>query len=66
MADGDGEDSNLLTKLMLTAIVVVLSVPGLIIEPGPFSEVVAGGLLITIWFGDGGAEDVQEAAQGAA
>jgi hypothetical protein len=53
-------------KLVLTAIVVVLMVPGLIIEPGPFSEMAAVGLLMAIWFGDGDASDVQDAAEGAA
>lgn len=66
MADGDEEDPGALTKLGLTAVVIVLAVPGLVIEPGPFSEIVAGGLLIAIWFGDAGAEDVQEEVQGAA
>lgn len=43
MSDGLG------TKLLLTAIIVVLFVPGLIIEPGPFSEIAAVGGLAAVW-----------------
>ncbi len=37
----------------MTAIVVVMMIPGLIIEPGPISEIVGVGAIATIWgFGD--------------
>jgi len=45
-----GED--LFGKLLLTVAVIVAAVPGLVIEPGPFSEVAALGALAVIWFGD--------------
>lgn len=47
-------------KIGLSAIVLVFALPGLIIEPGPLSEIVAIGALGTIWGvdldpgGDGG------------
>jgi len=37
------------TKLTLSAVVVVLMVPGLIIEPGPISEIVGLAALGSIW-----------------
>jgi len=40
---------NILTKLLLTSVIVVLAIPGLIVEPGPFSEIVTAGLLASIW-----------------
>lgn len=36
-------------KLTLTAGVVVVAIPGLIVEPGPLSEIAALGALATIW-----------------
>jgi len=60
--DQDDEETGVLEKIVLTGVVVVLAVPGLIIEPGPFSEIVAGGLLIAIWFGDSDAEDIASEA----
>ena len=39
-------------KVLLTVAVIVTAIPGLIVEPGPLSEVVALGLLAVIWFGD--------------
>jgi hypothetical protein len=38
-----------LVKLGLSAVVVVLALPGLVIEPGPLSEIVALGALGSIW-----------------
>lgn len=40
---------NVLIKLFLTGLVAVFAVPGLILEPGPFSEITAAGLLAAIW-----------------
>lgn len=37
------------TKLFLTAVVGVFAIPGLVVEPGPFSELTAAGLLAAIW-----------------
>lgn len=36
-------------KLLLTGVVAVFALPGLIVEPGPFSELTAAGLLAAIW-----------------
>lgn len=40
---------NTAVKLFLTAVVAVFAIPGLIVEPGPFSEITAAGLLAAIW-----------------
>lgn len=40
---------NVVTKAVLSAVVVILFVPGLIIEPGPISEIAALGILTSIW-----------------
>jgi hypothetical protein len=40
---------NFLVKALLTAVIVVLMVPGLIIEPGPISEIIGIGFLASIW-----------------
>lgn len=48
-----------LTKIGLSLIVIVLMIPGLIVEPGPLSEIVGLGALGTIWgfdFGLGGGD----------
>lgn len=37
------------SKVFLTGVVAVFAIPGLIVEPGPFSEIVAAGLLAAIW-----------------
>lgn len=36
-------------KILLSAVVIVLMIPGLIIEPGPISEIVGFAALGTIW-----------------
>lgn len=44
-------------KVVLSAVVIIMALPGLVIEPGPISEIVALGVLGTIWgfdFGLGG------------
>jgi hypothetical protein len=43
------EEDGFLTKIVLTVIVLVLMVPGLIIEPGPVSEIVGIGAIAGIW-----------------
>lgn len=46
-----------IVKVALSAIVIIMALPGLIIEPGPISEIVALGVIGTIWgfdFGLGG------------
>lgn len=51
--------SGTITKVVLSAVVIVMALPGLVIEPGPISEIVALGALGTIWgfdFGLGGDE----------
>jgi hypothetical protein len=40
---------NTVIKVFLTGVVVVLGVPGLVIEPGPFSEIITAGLIASIW-----------------
>ena len=40
---------NILTKVGLTALTVVLAIPGLVIEPGPFSEIIAVAVISGIW-----------------
>jgi hypothetical protein len=49
-------------KLLLTGVVVVLAIPGLIIEPGPFSEIAALGVLAAIWSEDKSAAEAVEDA----
>jgi len=46
------DENSIPGKVVLTVAVVVAAIPGLIVEPGPLSEIVALGLLATIWFGD--------------
>jgi len=49
-----------MTKLGLSVAVVVAAIPGLIIEPGPISEIVALGALGAIWgvdLGPAGGDD---------
>lgn len=38
-----------IVKVLLSVAVVVVAIPGLIIEPGPLSEIAALGALATIW-----------------
>jgi len=57
----DNSDSSIVTKVMLSVVVVVFAIPGLIIEPGPFSEIAAFGVLVTIWLPGDEAQAVQEA-----
>lgn len=45
----NGDDNGLFSKILLSAVVVILMVPGLIIEPGPISEIVGLGALGAIW-----------------
>lgn len=42
-------DDSLFTKLGLTALVIIMMIPGLVIEPGPISEIVGLGAIATIW-----------------
>ena len=53
MAD---EDENLWFKIIASVFVIVLMIPGLVIEPGPVSEIVGLGALGTIWGLDLGGE----------
>lgn len=41
--------TNVFVKVGLSAVVLIFAVPGLIIEPGPFSEIAAIAALGTIW-----------------
>ena len=54
-----------LDKVAASAVVIVLAIPGLIIEPGPLSEITALGFLSAIWLGGKEPEEaVAEAADG--
>lgn len=44
----DGPDS-IAVKVGLSALIVVLMVPGLVIEPGPFSEIAGIAGLAAVW-----------------
>ena len=46
------DSDSIVGKVLLTVAVIATAIPGLIVEPGPLSEVVALGLLAVIWFGD--------------
>lgn len=52
-----GDDSSTLVQMGLSAIVIILAIPGLVIEPGPISEIIAIGALGTIWGFDLGGGD---------
>lgn len=39
----------MIVKSLLSVAVIVMMIPGLIIEPGPVSEVVGIGALLSIW-----------------
>jgi len=43
------DSSDALIKTGLTGLIVVLAIPGLIIEPGPISEIVALGSIGAVW-----------------
>lgn len=50
---------SVVVKVALSVVVVLLAIPGLVIEPGPLSEIVALGALGSIWgfdLMDGGGE----------
>jgi len=40
---------NILVKIGLTAMIFIAAIPGLIIEPGPFSEIIAALMISSIW-----------------
>lgn len=50
-------EDGLVGKLILTAAVVIFAVPGLVIEPGPVSEIVALGALAAIWLPESDVSD---------
>lgn len=54
-----GDGGGLLGKIVISAVVVVAAIPGLVVEPGPFSEMAALGVLAAVWLGD---ESPSEAA----
>ena len=43
------EDSSLPFKIGASVVILILMVPGLIVEPGPVSEVVGLGALGAVW-----------------
>jgi len=53
------DDSDPVIKTGLTAIILVLMLPGLVIEPGPISEVVGLAAIGTVWGVDLGGESGQ-------
>lgn len=40
---------NTIINVLLTAVVLVLMLPGLVVEPGPISEIVGLGAIMSIW-----------------
>lgn len=46
MAD---DDQSPVVKIALSAVVILFAIPGLVIEPGPLSELAALGALGAIW-----------------
>lgn len=50
-------------KLVVTVAIGIAAIPGLIVEPGPLSELTALGIIVAMWSGDKSPEEaVQEAA----
>lgn len=58
------EDASVVWKLIASVVIIVAAIPGLIIEPGPVSEMVAIGLLVAIWMGDESPGDAVQEATG--
>lgn len=60
--------SDFLVKAAMTGVIIVLALPGLVIEPGPLSEIAAGTIILGIWTGEKSpkeaAKDVEEEATG--
>lgn len=50
------------SKIVMSAVVIVVAIPGLVIEPGPLSEMAALGVLSAIWSSDGDVEDAVKEA----
>jgi hypothetical protein len=48
-SDGDGVGDDVWTKGIITAVILVMMVPGLVVEPGPVSEIVGVGAIGTVW-----------------
>lgn len=48
---------HIIGKVVLTALAVILAVPGLLIEPGPFSEMAVAAFLINLWSEELGLSD---------
>lgn len=65
MPDESNDEGSFLGKIALSAVVIVLAIPGLIIEPGPLSEIAALGVLAAIWVeGESPSDAAKEAAEG--
>lgn len=43
------DDAGLKRKVGLTMLIIILAIPGLVIEPGPVSEVVALSMVAAVW-----------------
>ena len=54
------EDRSAAAKWVLTVIIIIGAIPGLVIEPGPISEIAALSLLAAIW---GFGEEADEAIE---
>jgi hypothetical protein len=47
------DDTGTLGRVIVTGLIIIMAIPGLIVEPGPLSEVVAVGAIAAVWgFGD--------------
>lgn len=54
----------LLGKIAVSAVIIILAIPGLVIEPGPITEIIAIGLLAAVWLGDKSPSEAAQEATG--
>lgn len=45
----ENSDDSTAVQVLLTVVIIVMALPGLIIEPGPLSEIAALGALGVVW-----------------
>lgn len=41
--------SEILVKIGLSALIIIMMIPGLVVEPGPISEIVGIGAILAVW-----------------
>lgn len=49
MTDDNSDERGTGTKILLTAIIGIAAVPGLVVEPGPLTEMTAVALILGVW-----------------